>query len=205
MRARRLETRARPASRRSQNARGRIASRAEAIFLDDDFASVASVPRSGIHRRQPDTRNRPRDRWPSSNLHDRLVVAVSPTNLAYAKTAPAHEPRRFRAGLCRTVPGWLARPQTGAARPSRIGRRWPLIRSGAGLPVARTRCIRLTAADGLTAARRAVRRIERPSDVACTIRPRRSRERGALLRQPPRFDWPRYGSTQADSGKDKPI
>jgi hypothetical protein len=52
-------------------------------------------------------------------------------------------------------------------------------RAGAGLPVARTRCISLIAADGLTAKRRAAARIELPRSTARTIRRRRSMDIGA--------------------------
>jgi hypothetical protein len=45
--------------------------------------------------------------------------------------------------------------------------------------VARTRCISLIAADGLTAKRRAASRIELPRSTARTIRSRRSMEIGA--------------------------
>jgi hypothetical protein len=45
-----------------------------------------------------------------------------------------------------------------------------LARAGAGLPVARTRCISLIAADGLTANRRAAWRIELPPSTTATIR-----------------------------------
>ena len=48
------------------------------------------------------------------------------------------------------------------------------MRAGAGLPVARTRCMSLIAVDGLTAKRRAVARIELPRSTARTMRRRRS-------------------------------
>ena len=53
------------------------------------------------------------------------------------------------------------------------------VAAGAALPVARTRCISLIAADGLTANRRAASRIELPRSTARTIRCRRSMEIGA--------------------------
>ena len=59
------------------------------------------------------------------------------------------------------------------------GRRWPPKRAGAALPVVRTRCISLIAADGLTAKRRAASRIEPPRSTARTIRSRRSNDIGA--------------------------
>ena len=63
----------------------------------------------------------------------------------------------------------------------------PLVldRSGAGLPVARTRCISLIAADGLTANRRATARIELPPATASTIRRRRSSDKGAGITTTP--------------------
>jgi hypothetical protein len=55
----------------------------------------------------------------------------------------------------------------------------PAVALGAALPVARTRCISLIAADGLTAKRRAASRIELPRSTARTIRNGRSMEIGA--------------------------
>ena len=60
----------------------------------------------------------------------------------------------------------------------------PAIAAGAGLPVARTRCISLIAADGLTANRRAAARIELPSATASTIRRRKSIDSGAGMASP---------------------
>ena len=57
-------------------------------------------------------------------------------------------------------------------------RRWPPYRAGAALPVARTRCISLIAADGLTAKRWAAARIELPRSTARAILRRRSMEIG---------------------------
>jgi hypothetical protein len=51
--------------------------------------------------------------------------------------------------------------------------------AGAALPVARTRCISLIAADGLTAKRRAASRINLSRSTARTICSRRSMEIGA--------------------------
>jgi hypothetical protein len=59
------------------------------------------------------------------------------------------------------------------------GRRCPPKRAGAALPVVRTRCISLIAADGLTAKRRTASRIEPPCSTARTIRRRKSRDIGA--------------------------
>jgi hypothetical protein len=53
--------------------------------------------------------------------------------------------------------------------------------AGAVLPVRRTRCISLMAADALTAKRRAACRIELPLSTARTIRSRRSRDNGAVM------------------------
>ncbi|HEX3208473.1 MAG TPA: hypothetical protein VHQ91_03770, partial [Geminicoccaceae bacterium] len=55
----------------------------------------------------------------------------------------------------------------------------PTVARGAALPVVRTRCMSLIAADGLTANRRAASRIELPCSTARTIRSRRSMEIGA--------------------------
>src|SRR3954469_24847362 len=49
------------------------------------------------------------------------------------------------------------------------------------LPVWRTRCISLIAAEALTAKRRAACRIVLPPSTACTIRSRRSWDKGAVM------------------------
>ena len=68
-------------------------------------------------------------------------------------------------------------------------RRWPPKREGAALPVVRTRCISLIAADGLTAKRRAAWRIELPRSTARTIRSRRSKDIGAgMILHPARLN-----------------
>jgi hypothetical protein len=68
-------------------------------------------------------------------------------------------------------------------------RRWPPKCAGAALPVVRTRCISLIAADGLTANRRAAARIELPSSTAPTIRRRRSNDIGAgIIPHPARLN-----------------
>jgi hypothetical protein len=59
------------------------------------------------------------------------------------------------------------------------GRRCRPCRAGAALPVARTRCISLIAAEGLTAKRRAAARIELPRSTARTILCLRSMDMGA--------------------------
>jgi hypothetical protein len=64
---------------------------------------------------------------------------------------------------------------------SSSGRRWPPILAGAVLPVRRTRCISLTAADGLTSNRKTACRIDAPPSTARTIRSRRSRDNGAVM------------------------
>jgi hypothetical protein len=61
------------------------------------------------------------------------------------------------------------------------GRREPPIFAGAVLPVWRTRCISLMAAEALTAKRRAACRIVLPSSTARTIRSRRSWDKGAVM------------------------
>ena len=61
-----------------------------------------------------------------------------------------------------------------------VGRRlYQPARSGAALPVARSRCISLIAADALTAKRPAAPRIELPLSTTCTIHSRRSMDIGA--------------------------
>jgi hypothetical protein len=57
------------------------------------------------------------------------------------------------------------------------------------VPVERTRCISLIAADGLTANRRAASRIELPRSTAATIRWRRSKDIGAGM-TPSRLSQP---------------
>src|SRR6185436_136475 len=61
------------------------------------------------------------------------------------------------------------------------GRREPPIWAGAKLPVWRTRCISLMAAEALTAKRRAACRIVLPSSTVRTIRSRRSWDKGAVM------------------------
>ena len=80
------------------------------------------------------------------------------------------------------IPAWrdtMARRASACA--SRRGRREPPILAGAVLPVRRTRCISLIAAEALTAKRRAACRIELPLSTARTIRSRRSRDNGAVM------------------------
>ena len=80
------------------------------------------------------------------------------------------------------IPGLLvAIARSVSACGSRIGRRWPPIFAGAGLPVWRTRSISLMAAEALTAKRRPACRIVLPSSTACTIRSRRSWDNGAVI------------------------
>jgi len=80
------------------------------------------------------------------------------------------------------IPVWrntMARRASACA--SRRGRRAPPIFAGAVLPVRRTRCMSLMAADALTAKRRAACRIELPLSTARTIRLRRSWDKGAVM------------------------
>jgi hypothetical protein len=80
------------------------------------------------------------------------------------------------------IPAWrdtMARRASACA--SKRGRREPPILAGAGLPVRRTRCISLMAAEALTATRRAACRIELPLSTARTSRSRRSRDNGAVM------------------------
>src|SRR3954470_20664989 len=64
---------------------------------------------------------------------------------------------------------------------SNRGRREPPIFAGAVLPVWRTRCISLMAAEALTAKRRAACRMVLPSSTTRTIRSRRSWDKGAVM------------------------
>src|SRR4051794_28784275 len=61
------------------------------------------------------------------------------------------------------------------------GTREPPIFAGAVLPVWRTRCISLMAAEALTAKRRAACRMVLPSSTTRTIRSRRSWDKGAVM------------------------
>src|SRR3954466_10162288 len=101
------------------------------------------------------------------------------------------------------IPGLLvAIARSVSACGSRIGRRWPPIFAGAVLPVWRTRCISLIAADGLTANRSAAARAELPASTACAIRSRKSCDIGAVMpglfqRQPPTPGIRTFDSVQA--------
>src|SRR5215203_3908273 len=80
------------------------------------------------------------------------------------------------------IPGLLVAIVRGvSACGSRMGRRWPPILAGAVLPVWRTRCINLMAADALTAKRPAACRIVLPPSTARTSRSRRSWDKGAVI------------------------
>jgi hypothetical protein len=80
------------------------------------------------------------------------------------------------------IPGSLvASARSVSAYGSRIGRRWPPICAGAGLPVWRTRCISLIAAEALTANRSAAARAELPASTERAIRSRKSCDNGALV------------------------
>src|SRR3954465_6495872 len=82
----------------------------------------------------------------------------------------------------RVTPAWLdAMARRASACASRRGRQEPPIFAGAVLPVWRTRCISLMAAEALTAKRRAACRIVLPPSTACTIRSRRSWDKGAVM------------------------
>src|SRR3954453_1072726 len=80
------------------------------------------------------------------------------------------------------IPAWRdTMARRASACSSRRGRREPPILAGAVLPVRRTRCISLMAADALTAKRRAACRIELPPSTARTIRSRKSWDKGAVM------------------------
>src|SRR5215204_6056306 len=80
------------------------------------------------------------------------------------------------------IPAWRdTMARSSSACFSSRGRREPPIFAGAALPVRRTRCISLTAAEALTAKRRAACRIVLPPSTARTIRSRRSWDKGAVI------------------------
>src|SRR5215213_597205 len=80
------------------------------------------------------------------------------------------------------IPAWRdTMARSSSACFSSRGRREPPIFAGAVLPVRRTRCISLTAAEALTAKRRAACRIVLPPSTARTIRSRRSWDKGAVM------------------------
>src|SRR3954469_3800156 len=80
------------------------------------------------------------------------------------------------------IPAWLdTMARSSSACFSSRGRREPPIFAGAELPVWRTRCISLMAAEALTAKRRAACRIVLPPPAGRTIRSRRSWDKGAVM------------------------
>src|SRR3954470_9413719 len=80
------------------------------------------------------------------------------------------------------IPAWRnTMARSSSACFSSRGRREPPIFAGAELPVWRTRCISLMAAEALTAKRRAACRIVLPPSTARTIRSRRSWDKGAVM------------------------
>src|SRR5215217_7620965 len=80
------------------------------------------------------------------------------------------------------IPAWLdTMARSSSACFSSRGRREPPIFAGAKLPVWRTRCLSLMAAEALTAKRRAACRIVLPSSTVRTIRSRRSWDKGAVM------------------------
>src|SRR3954469_11047276 len=103
------------------------------------------------------------------------------------------------------IPAWrntMARRASACA--SRRGRRAPPIFAGAVLPVRRTRCISLMAADALTAKRRAACRIELPPSTARTIRLRRSWDKGAVMMNSTAFT-PRVHASDLFIPKNRPA
>src|SRR4051794_5441967 len=89
------------------------------------------------------------------------------------------------------IPAWLdTMARSSSACFSSRGRREPPIFAGAVLPVWRTRCISLIAAEALTANRSAAARAELPASTERAIRSRKSCDNGAVMpglsqRQPP--------------------
>src|SRR4051812_42935052 len=124
---------------------------------------------------------------------------------AMVESALTAMPRACRASRISfsVIPGLLvAIVRSVAACGSRIGRRWPPILAGAVLPVWRTHCISLIAADALTANRSAAARAELPASTACAIRSRKSCDIGAVMpglsqRQPPTPGIRTFDSVQA--------
>src|SRR3954452_9846116 len=108
-------------------------------------------------------------RWSMSAMVDSAVTTM---------------PRACRASRISlsVIPAWLDTiARSSSACFSSRGRREPPIWAGAKLPVWRTRCISLMAAEALTAKRRAACRIVLPPSTACTIRSRRSWDKGAVM------------------------
>src|SRR3954462_11776905 len=124
---------------------------------------------------------------------------------AMVESALTAMPRACRASRISfsVIPGLLvAIVRSVAACGSRIGRRWPPILAGAVLPVGRTRCTSLIAADALTANRSAAARAELPASTACAICSRKSCDIGAVMpglsqRQPPTPGIRTFDSVQA--------
>ena len=103
---------------------------------------------------------------------------------AMVESAFTTRPRAVSAALISrsVIPAWLdTMVRRSSACFSSKGRREPPIFAGAVLPVWRTRCISLMAAEALTAKRRAACRIGLPPSTARTIRSRRSWDKGAVI------------------------
>jgi hypothetical protein len=111
--------------------------------------------------------------WSRPSRRSALWLVESPARTPQRRCSSAWSSASVMSGVAvtslRRLASWGARS----------GRRRPPYRAGAALPVARTRCISLIAADGLTAKRWAAARIELPRSTARTIRRRRSMEIGA--------------------------
>src|SRR3954452_9777171 len=108
-------------------------------------------------------------RWSMSAMVDSAVTTM---------------PRACRASRISlsVIPAWLDTiARSSSACFSSRGRREPPIWAGAKLPVWRTRCISLMAAEALTAKRRAACRIVLPSSTVRTIRSWRSWDKGAVM------------------------
>jgi hypothetical protein len=111
----------------------------------------------------------------SAALSTFFVPQADPVESLVERRQPGAQPAALLQRRCSST-----RVRWGAAATRRLnspscgassGRRWPPKRAGAALPVARTRCISLIAADGLTAKRRATRpspsrsRTSMPEDI----------------------------------------
>jgi hypothetical protein len=104
----------------------------------------------------------------------RLFFTLRPSrpSALWIVESPATMPQRRSRAACSSASVMSGRaatnPRRSASCGASSGRRWPPKRDGATLPVVRTRCISLIAADGLTAKRRTAARIELPRSTART-------------------------------------
>jgi hypothetical protein len=152
--------------------------------------SSRNTPSRGVQEALPDPPAKALGRDLGSILLGRpprplLCLSPSRRSVLWIVESPAARPKRRSSSAwssASVIPGVAATSRRSSAScGASSGRRWPPQRAGAGLPVARTRCISLIAAAGLTGKRRAAPRIELPRSTARTIRSRRSNDIGARL------------------------